>query len=294
MSVDISRYTVDGDFGKVRIFTNMPIRNTESLFCYTSVGWHECNDTYFANRMTNGSVNTTILLTISGHGMLEVYGKTFELQEGMISVIPPHTPHKYYTKKGCIWEFYWLHPVDNHASRFISKIVENNEPVFMYNDVVWLSENLEKLISFGKNVFEDNSIEQSKILSDIFHNLIRYKTKDNYDNKRVRDLLEKARYYIEQNYQKGITTKSICAELFISQTHLIRLFKKYLDTTPYQYIESYRISKAANYLAHTSLSISAIAESIGYKSSSNFISQFKKHKNVTPQQYRKNKVYAEM
>lgn len=287
-------YLESGDYGKVRMFTNMPIRNTDYMFCYTSVGWHECNDKYIANRRANGSVNSTIILTISGNGILEAYGKTFELGAGDIFVLPPHTPHAYYTKKDCLWEFYWLHTVDNHATNFVNKIVEDNETVFEYNDIGWLKDNIEKLIAFRDTAFEDHAVEQSKIVSDILHSLLTYKTKNNYDNKRAKDLLDKARYYIERHYAEDITTKNICNELFISQTHLIRLFRKYLETTPYQYLESYRIAKATSLLAHTAQSISDIAESVGYKSSSNFISQFKKHKKITPQQYRKNKVYAEM
>lgn len=287
-------YLESGDYGKVRMFTNMPIRNTDYMFCYTSVGWHECNDKYGAYRRADGSVNSTILLTISGNGILEAYGKEFELTAGDIVVLPPHTPHAYYTKKSCLWEFYWLHPVDNHATVFINKIVEDNETVFKLNDIEFMQNSLEKLISFREFTFEDHSAEQSKILSDIFHSLLLYQTKNNYDNKRAKDLLDKARFYIEKHYFEDITTKNICNELFISQTHLIRLFRKYLETTPYQYLEAFRIAKATNMLAHTSLSISDIAENVGYKSSSNFISQFKKHKKITPQQYRKNKVYAEM
>ncbi len=287
-------YTEDGDYGKVRMFTNMPIRNTDYLFCYTSVGWHKCNDKYIANRRVNGSVNSTIIFTPSGNGILEAYGKEFELKAGDIFILPPHTPHAYYPQKNCLWEFYWLHLIDNHATIFINKIVEDNETVFEYKDTDDLSAKIEKLISFRDRTFEDCSVEQSQIISDILHGLLLYKTKNTYENKRAKDLLEKARYYIEMHYCEDINTKNICNELFISQTHLIRLFKKYLDTTPYQYIESYRIAKATSMLAHSTLSISDIAESVGYKSSSNFISQFKKHKKITPQQYRKNKVYAEM
>lgn len=287
-------FTQDGDYGEIRLFTNMPPRNADCMFCYTSVGWHRCNDKYIADRRTNTSVDSTLILTVSGNGTLEAYGKKISLSAGDIFILPPNTPHAYYAQNGCLWEFYWLHILDNHATNFINKILEDNDAVFAYKEMPALITKLEKLISFSEKTFDDCSVEQSGIISDILHSLLLYKTKNNYESKRTRDVLEKARHYIEKHYCEDINTKNICTELFISQTHLIRLFKKYLGTTPYQYLEAYRIAKAANLLAHSSMSVSDIAESVGYKSSSNFISSFKKHKKITPQQYRKNGVFAEM
>ena len=286
-------YTMDGDFGKVRLFTNVPLKNMDYLFCYTSVGWHSCNDKYVINRMGSGSIDTTIVLTLSGSGILEVYGKTFQLSAGDLFVLPPNTPHSYYTKKGRNWEFYWLHILDNHATNFIKKIVENNETVFQCQDPAGLAAVYEKLISFKDRFFDDCSIEESRILSDLMHDLLSYQTKNIYENERVKDLLERALRFIAIHYQEDINTKDICAELFISQTHLIRLFNKHLEITPYQYLEQYRIAKAAVLLAQTPLSIADIAANVGYQSSSIFISKFKKYKKLTPQQYRKTKAYVQ-
>ena len=286
-------YTTDGDFGKVRLFTNVPLKNMEYLFCFTSVGWHLCNDKYLINRLEGGSIDSTIVLTLSGSGVLEAYGKTFSLSAGDLFILPPNTPHAYYPEKGSNWEFYWLHILDNHATNFIHKIVENNETVFKYNDPAKLAAVYEKLISFKDHFFDDCSIEESQILSDLMHELVSYKTKNLYENERVKNLLDRALRFIAMHYQKDINTKDICAELFISQTHLIRLFNKYLEITPYQYLEQYRIAKATVLLAHTPLSIADIAANVGYQSSSNFISKFKKYKKLTPQQYRKAKAYIQ-
>ena len=133
----------------------------------------------------------------------------------------------------------------------------------------------EKLISFKDRFFDDCSIEESRILSDLMHDLLSYQTKT-YTKTNGSRTCSNGRFVSSRfTIRRILTQKDICAELFISQTHLIRLFNKHLEITPYQYLEQYRIAKAAVLLAHTPLSIADIAANVGYQSSSNFISKFK-------------------
>lgn len=76
-------------------------------------------------------------------------------------------------------------------------------------------------------------------------------------------------------------------ELNYSSAHLNRLFKKHLNTTPYEYLQENKFRYAKNLLQNTDLSITEIASKIGYSNLSHFFQNFKHRYGVTPGECRK-------
>ena len=93
--------------------------------------------------------------------------------------------------------------------------------------------------------------------------------------------------YISDNYQKNITIKEIADKLFVSESHLSRLFKSEAGYTFIDYLTYYRIKKAAGYLRDPNIKIYKIAEMIGYKDQRYFSVIFKKLVGFTPKEFRK-------
>ena len=100
-------------------------------------------------------------------------------------------------------------------------------------------------------------------------------------------------YSIRRALQKGIydrefEIKTLAKNMAISETHLINVFKKEYNVTPYQYLLDYRIKTAANMLISTELSIERIADQLNFCDAHYFSKVFKAKKNMSPLQYRKN------
>ncbi|HHW49130.1 MAG TPA: AraC family transcriptional regulator [Clostridiaceae bacterium] len=72
----------------------------------------------------------------------------------------------------------------------------------------------------------------------------------------------------------------------VSREHLSRSFKKYLGTTPTQYINRLRLNYAANQLANTNRKIVDICYDSGFGNLSYFYQSFKSAYGVTPKEYR--------
>lgn len=66
-----------------------------------------------------------------------------------------------------------------------------------------------------------------------------------------------------------------------------REFRKHFDDTPANYIRNKRLKKAADFLIHSSFSISEISFQVGYEDSSYFSRLFHHKFNVLPSDYRK-------
>lgn len=114
------------------------------------------------------------------------------------------------------------------------------------------------------------------------------KTNDNYllDNYKT-ERVKKAMEYIYDNYNKKISLKELSSELNMSEGHFCRFFKQMLRKTPMEYINYYRINKAARLLESSNKKIIEISIDTGFDNVSYFASTFKQYMKCSPSEYRR-------
>lgn len=95
--------------------------------------------------------------------------------------------------------------------------------------------------------------------------------------------------YIHSNYLSPIKISDIADKLNINRSHLYRVFKNEVGMNVEDYIINIRVNHAKTLLSTTSLSVSAIANAVGYKTYSSFFKRFKNATGLTPNEYRTNK-----
>lgn len=98
--------------------------------------------------------------------------------------------------------------------------------------------------------------------------------------------VERATRFIEENYNASIKISDLCKALHISESSAYRLFEKHYGMSFSDHVKQFRIGKACELLASTSLPISLIAERTGFQNLSNFNRQFKAVKEMTPSTFR--------
>ena len=89
--------------------------------------------------------------------------------------------------------------------------------------------------------------------------------------------------YINGNLTAYMTLEMLCEQFYISKIHLNRLFKKYVGTTPFEYI-TYRRSALAQHLLQKGIPAKDVARQIGYRDYSAFFRTYKKITGRTPTQ----------
>ena len=90
-----------------------------------------------------------------------------------------------------------------------------------------------------------------------------------------------------ENFIQGLPQMIKLAHL--SQEHLTRAFRKYINVTPTQYINNLRLTYAAGLLVKSSHDITEICFLCGFNNLSHFYHQFKKKFNCSPKQYIQNR-----
>lgn len=93
--------------------------------------------------------------------------------------------------------------------------------------------------------------------------------------------------YVEKNIKNISSLSDICKEFHYSKNYVIRIFKKDLGASPFQYINGLKIKRAMYLLETTSKPITEIAEECGYSDYPYFYKRFVKSVGMSPQRWRK-------
>jgi AraC-like DNA-binding protein len=99
--------------------------------------------------------------------------------------------------------------------------------------------------------------------------------------------------YVGRNLSKKISLQEIADFMNLTPTYVSAMFKREMGITLHDYIQREKTQAACNLLAHTDLSITEIAEYIGFINPGNFATVFKKWQMMTPSEYR-NENYREV
>jgi Predicted sensor domain len=108
----------------------------------------------------------------------------------------------------------------------------------------------------------------------------------NLADKKHLSLVTNARNFIIENFHKPITIKATADHLFISPSHLSRLFRLELDCTFNDYLTRVRVEKAVELLKKPEFSVDQVSKAVGFKSQSYFAEIFRKYIGVTPLIYK--------
>lgn len=93
--------------------------------------------------------------------------------------------------------------------------------------------------------------------------------------------------YIQKYYCEKITLDDIAAAGAVGQSKCCKLFDRYIGFTPNAYLIKYRLNQSTWYLKNTDMTITEIAQAVGFSGSSYYAEAFRKWYGVSPSEYRK-------
>ena len=100
------------------------------------------------------------------------------------------------------------------------------------------------------------------------------------------------RRYIDHHFKESLTLDQLAEEAHMNKFYLSHSFKQEYGISPINYMISRRLEESKYLLAETDLSMSQIAQLLGFSSLSYFSQVFHRTQEITPMEYRHhNKVY---
>jgi len=125
----------------------------------------------------------------------------------------------------------------------------------------------------------------------VVHLLRHYSTARKIDDARSPRLprykLDRATEYIDDHLRENLTLEEISQSLSMSPYHFAHVFKQTVGLTPHRFVTQRRMELAKALLRETLLSITQIAQQVGYSNQSHFSVVFHQCTGQTPSEYRR-------
>jgi len=93
--------------------------------------------------------------------------------------------------------------------------------------------------------------------------------------------------YIEANLGRALTVRELADVAELSTYHFLRMFKKTVGLTPYQYLLERRVERAKEMLRSKPASLAEVALAIGFSSQSHFTTAFHRAVGATPAEFQR-------
>lgn len=181
---------------------------------------------------------------------------------------------------------FFSHYINNRNYTFTDDMALKNRDSQFVADIFDIMFSEYSLKSYNYQIILESYL---KILICKLLNLIIHDVSDT--NNRHKVIIDKSIHYLKKNYAKELDLAEFSKSLYISQKHLMRIFKQYNNMTILQFVQKLRIEQAIHLLHMTDLCIDDIADSVGYHDIGFFNTLFRRFVGINPGQYRKKVIF---
>lgn len=275
-------YTMDvEDRSRWIIATPSAKEAAQPYFC-SEVGDFYARSSFSTARSDKNSF--IVFYTLGGAGVVRQGGQEVTLQKGQALLMDCRSPQSYGTAPGHNhWYHLWTH-VDGGGVSLVGeqlglpRLVAVNVPLSRMQphfDVLFELMGKESLANRARTGVAVHALLAELVLASLAP-----------PGSAVDDPVVAVCDYIERHFAEELSLERLASVAAVSPSYLIRLFKRQMGTTPHDYLLRYRISRAKELLAETTLTSAAIARQVGFNSESNFSYRFSRMVGQSPRAYR--------
>ncbi len=272
------------------LFSIFPNENFIDLTLY-QYGWEQCDPSHsFGPAARNHFLFHYIL---SGTGVLNANNekgitKSYQVKSGQGFMIFPHQICTYIADQNLPWEYVWLEFDGLRAKELVDTAgLSCDSPIYRarYKDIaVTMKEEMLYIVNH-KEASPFHLIGHLFLFLDSFVSSSASIITKNSNG--LRDFyIKEAVAFIEQNFQNPITIEEIAKFCGLNRSYFGKIFHKSIGKSPQDFLISYRMTKAAELLKLTSLSIADVGNAVGYENQLHFSRAFKHVYGISPRQWR--------
>ena len=277
----------------------------ESLY-YDTVNFEQIYDPAAAISQVYTSNLLEIGMVIDGGGVHQIFNQALPCKKGDIYIIPQHIPHGYFASAE-LEKLTVRRLLINTEALLEPEMAVPGEPRFCYgvfrdNAVAGYAmlnsstrAEVEGLFDRIVNEVSDKKQEWREAVKAYIALLLI--TLGRYVNSAIRNipalpnrewrLVSATLRTVTESYTDSeLTLERIAKSLYISKSHLSRVFKELSGESFSDYLRKFRMSNAAYMLRNTSLQVDEIAHKCGFKDVPTFYRNFQSEHNTTPHKYR--------
>ncbi len=240
-----------------------------------------------------------LIYVLDGSMCAYIGNKTYNVNKDALIMVYPNEPHAYSMIKTCRYiviklftdilktseqsfhEFEYIFNLNADNSR--TRLIEDARAIKYY-----LKDSLDKFI---ENSYTSELYVRSNIIRVCAYILDMWKKNDEIvpiENTIPRSNLEILKNITDyvKSVNGSVKTHEAALLANMSDGHFSRIFKSFAGMTFSQYTKNIKCIQAERLLKCTNMSITEIAQELGYATTSHFIEDFKKEKHLSPKRYR--------
>jgi len=267
------------------------------VFAYYFKRWESYHMSFHSHK------EIEIMYVIDGKCMVETLNEPVSMKKGDFILLDANVPHRlivdkntpcrmlnvefsFFKKEGSFPSIKDLALENKHLAKFLlhsrSYVVLKDS-----NEIYYTLKNL--VLELDKKESEKDLMIQLQ-LAQLLIQIARLSAwdKEKKSEHQQADLyVKKTIEYLHHHYDCDIQVKDVSQAVNLHPGYLHRIFKKQTGSTIIEYLTSLRMEKAKMLLADTEIPVVEISYYIGINSRPYFNLLFKKHTNMTPNEYRK-------
>lgn len=222
----------------------------------------------------------------SGKGYLKTGDMEYEITEGQMFACYPNEVVYYRADEQDPWRYSWVAFNGLNSELYLERanISKINLVIDCPNKEI-VESAYNQILSIG-NADANKDLSYIGYLYLILSSII---TRSHHEvgSGSAKDYVKEAVKYIKTNYSQPINISDISNSLNLDRKYFSKIFKEQLKMPPNEYLITYRLMKACELMDNTNLTIAEIAATVGYDNQFSFSRVFKKYKQISPSDYRK-------
>jgi len=208
----------------------------------------------------------------------------FPVRAGQGFLITPALLEEYHSAPDDPWSFLWIISEDEKMKEIFEAYHADEEShIFQYHF-------LHEVCALADRIVENhNTTFTAYEMLELFLNIFKHHLESPHAVPQTNAALyvEAAEKYIRNNLSFPVTVSELTQFLGVSQPYLFRIFKNTFSKSPKQYILDFKLNNAEKLLRETTMTITQVANSVGFSDVLSFSKFFSAKMGISPQQYRK-------
>lgn len=234
-----------------------------------------------------------------GEGEMTLGEQEFHFYPGCISIIPTtelHTTNTFGKKAAWEWMYFDLHEALEELYPEDEILRENVRHMLQKEGkLLTPDQNISKMSFVIKSIFSEMQ-QKEYMYRDMVNHFLLMLLVEIIRKMQNQELPDRITYkidifpaidYIKHNYHTAIRISDLSRSCGMSESYFRKVFERYMNMKPLDYLNFVRIQKSCSLLCETDLTVAEISERVGYESVSSFIRNFRHIIGCTPLKWKK-------
>lgn len=222
-----------------------------------------------------------------GKGLLEIEGKSIEVHQNQLFIVPANMTSTYTADAYEPWKYSWIGFTGIESTDFVQNLMHSSKQRYVIDclDASFYEKRIHSIIKLDQNdmsaYFKINGI-----MYEIIGTLL---SEHSVNNTTINDTSPafQAMRYMDLHYYDDIQISDIANAVGIHPNYLSAMFKDEFAISPKKYLMKLKINKAKKLLSESDDLINTVGNSVGFSDGLSFSKFFKKETGNSPTNYRK-------